>query len=311
MLSPSTMALRTVARVATALGIRVSSDLFDRWRGWFAPHLQPFSTTRLGVDAEGIGRPEAPTLDIRDTFHVYSDEGWTWLEEAEFVALSLRTRRALLHGRAATGRLRDLHDAARAIVEHHRSDSRIVWWPSVLRRVGNRPLVDYVENKLPPSRHRELTAATWARADRLLPRAVELAGTFPAASGPNCFGNVLAAAGVVEAAAWCGREPFEEWLDAHTRPVRGTTNDHLPGVVLVWRDHEGLAEHVSVTIGDGYVFNKPSQGWFSPRLVWTVQETIAASRYPGVTLSRYVMTTRPTSRAPKQDAVTRSPRVAR
>ncbi len=183
--SPSTMALRTVARVATALGIRVSSDLLDQWRGWFAPHLQPFSTTRLGVDAEGIGRPEAPTLDIRDTFHVYSDDGWTWLEEAEFVALSLRNRRALLHGRAATGRLRDLPDAARAIAEDHRIDSRIVWWPSVLRRVGDRPLVDYVENKLPPSRHREVTFATWARADRLLPRAVELAGTFPQRLGPT------------------------------------------------------------------------------------------------------------------------------
>jgi len=135
-----------------------------------------------------------------------------------------------------------------------------------------------------------VTSAIWARADRLLPRAADLAGTLPRESGPNCFGNVLAAAGAGEASDWSGREPFEEWLAAHTRPVRGTTRDHLPGVVLVWRNDDDLAEHAAVTIGDGYVFNKPSQGWFSPRMVWTVQETITASRYQGVTLSRYSMT---------------------
>jgi hypothetical protein len=54
-------------------------------------------------------------------------------------------------------------------------------------------------------------------------------------------------------------------------------------------NREGMAEHAAVTIGGGYVLNKPSQAWFSPRVVWTVQETIAASRYRGVTLSRYFM----------------------
>jgi len=73
--------------------------------------------------------------------------GW----KRRFIALRLRTRRALLHGRAATGRLRDLPDRARAIAEPERTDSRIVWWPRLLRRVGDRPLLDYVENKLPPA----------------------------------------------------------------------------------------------------------------------------------------------------------------
>lgn len=86
------------------------------------------------------------------------------------------------------------------------------------------------------------------------------------------------------------REPFEEWLAADTKPVYGTKRDNLPGVVLVWRNHDGLAEHSAVTIGGRYVFNKPSQGWFSPHLAWTVQETVAASRYQGATLSRYSMT---------------------
>lgn len=65
--------------------------------------------------------------------------------------------------------------------------------------------------------------------------------------------------------------------------------DQLPGIVLVWRTHQGWAEHTAVTIGDGYVISKPSQGWYSPHLVWTVPETIAASRYRGVILHRHGM----------------------
>lgn len=100
---------------------------------------------------------------------------------------------------------------------------------------------------------------------------------------------MLAAAGAGSASDWTQREPFEEWLAARTRPVHGTQRDHLPGVVLVWRNHDGLAEHAAVTIGDGYTLNKPSQGWFSPHLVWTAQETIAASRYKGAVLSRHLI----------------------
>lgn len=244
----------------------------------------------LGGDASQVGRPAEPSLSLRDTFHVYSDENWTWLEEPEFKAFDRRTKRALLHRRAATGRVRSLTGKARQIAESERIDSRIVWWPDLLRRVGDQPLVDYVENGLPPSRHREVTAAIWNGAGRLLPAAADLAGKFPASSGPNCFGNVLAAAGAGGASDWTQRDQFEEWLTTYTRPVRGTERDHLPEVVLVWRNHDGLAEHAGVTIGEGYTLNKPSQGWFSPHVVWTVSETIAASRYRGSTLSRYLMT---------------------
>lgn len=54
-------------------------------------------------------------MELRDTFHAYSDDNWTWLEEAEFVQLDLRTRRALLHGRAATGRVRGHRGVTSAI----------------------------------------------------------------------------------------------------------------------------------------------------------------------------------------------------
>lgn len=113
--------------MAEALGIRVTSDLLDRWRDWFGPQLQPFNTAHLGAGTAEIGRPAKPTLELRDTFHVYSDDDWTWLEEAEFADLDLKTRRALLQGRAATGRFGDFPDHLRSIAAPQRTDSRIVW----------------------------------------------------------------------------------------------------------------------------------------------------------------------------------------
>lgn len=252
--------------MTAALGIEVPPDLLGRWREWFAPQLQPFNTSHLGEDVAGLGRSAEATLSLRDTFHVYSDEDWTWLEQPEFTALDLPTKRALLRDRAATGRVSQLFDGDRALAKTIAVDSRIVWWPETLRQVGDQPLLDYAEDGLPPSRHREVTSAAWSSGKHLLPKAAGLAGKFPASSGPNCFGAVLAAAGAGSASDWTQREPFEEWLAACTQLVRGTQRDNLPGVVLVWRNHDGLAEHAAVTIGEGYALSKPSQGWFSPHL---------------------------------------------
>ncbi|HLT61298.1 MAG TPA: hypothetical protein VK020_08910 [Microlunatus sp.] len=165
-------------------------------------------------------------------------------------------------------------------------DSRIVWWPTLLHRAGDRPVLRFVAEGVRPSRHREVRRSVWTAAARLVPAAADLAGTFPDASGPNCFGTVLAAAGVPDVATeWIFPPRFEAWLAEHTEPVR----DARPGVVLVWRNAEGSAEHAAVTIGEGYALSKPSQAWCSPRLVWTVPETITASRYPGVRLHRYLI----------------------
>lgn len=275
--------------VTTVLGIEVPPALVERWRDWFAPALQPFPTRFLGGGGAGIGRSTEPALSVRDTFHVYDDPSWTWLEQPEFEALDRTTRRALLRGRPATGRVSDLPAPARSLAEDHVVDSRIVWWPGLLRRVGDRPLLDYVEHGLPASRHGEVPPAVWEQARVLLPGAEARAGTFPAASGPNCFGAVLAAVQDGSTADRSQREPFDLWLSTRTRPVRGTGHDHQPGVVLVWRDRDGQAEHAAVTLGGGYAFSKPSQGWFSPFVVWSVRETIAASRFHGGVLSRHAV----------------------
>jgi len=280
-------------RVVSVLGIRVAADLRERWREWFAPPLQPFRADRLRADIlrSMAWRRVEPTLEVLDTFHMYGGD-WVWLEEAEFVRLPLDIRRALLFRREATGRLAKLAGQQhRRVINSDRTDSRIVWWPSVLRRMGDdRPVLDYVLDGVIPSRHGEVASSVWTAASRKLPGAGDLAGRFPSGSGPNCFSNVMAAAGVSDAEfERIVREPFDAWLNEHTSPIRGTCHDHLPGVVLVWRNSEGQPDHAAVTIGDGYALNKPSQAWCSPRFVWTVPETIAAGRYHGLRLSRYLI----------------------
>lgn len=230
------------------------------------------------------------TVRARDDCHLVSVvvELPDWLEESEFTSLSLEVRRALLFRREALGRLGQLARSTRRIVESVRADSRVVWWPSLVRAAGDGPVLSYVEEGVRPSRHQEVDGTTWSGCHRLVPGAADLACTFAAMSGPNCFGTVMAAAGVARAESqWMLQEPFEQWLMNNAFPVRGTAYDHTPGVVLVWRDAAGLAAHAAVTIGDGYALSKPSQAWYSPRLVWTVPDTIKAARNRGIRLSRY------------------------
>lgn len=126
-------------------------------------------------------------------------------------------------------------------------------------------------------------ASVWRSAEAALPEVARLAGTFPDASGPNCFGSVMAAAGVAGAEAeWMMRQPFEEWL---ARSTAAGGRDENPGTVLVWRSAEG-AEHAAVTLGGGWAFHKPSQGWMSPRVVLTAADVVRSSRAQGLRLSR-------------------------
>lgn len=105
----------------------------------------------------------------------------------------------------------------------------------------------YVVEGRRASRHREITERAWADIDAVLPGAREIAGTFPRASGPNCFGAVLTAAGVDGAREeWMQREPIEAWLRERTRLLpRHDTDDGL-GVVHVWRNPDGPIDHAAL-----------------------------------------------------------------
>jgi hypothetical protein len=166
---------------------------------------------------------------------------------------------------------------------------RFVWWKSVLRDAATVVLPRIVSEDLGPSRHRAVPASVWAAVGDVLPNARELAGTFPAGSGPNCFGTVMAAAGVEGAAEeWMQRQPFDAWLDQRT--TRGG-RDEVPGTVLVWRDANRAVQHAAVTLGAGWALHKPSQSWMTPRKIRTTREILRSTRTPGWHLHRHTIRT--------------------
>jgi hypothetical protein len=149
-------------------------------------------------------------------------------------------------------------------------------------------MFEWIASSVRPSRHREVPGAVWNRVDAVLPDARRLAGAFPASgSGPNCFGAVMAAAGVTAARGVQIRpEPFEIWLDERTEPLTGVDHDDEPGIVFAWTEHGRLA-HATVSVGGGWMLSKPSQSWSSPTLIRTVREAVNSWRLPRTRLSRH------------------------
>jgi hypothetical protein len=58
--------------------------------------------------------------------------------------------------------------------------------------------------------------------------------------------------------------------------------------VLVWR-RDGAPFHAAVSIGDGWVLEKPSQDWHSPRAVATVADVVRTARAAGQRLERHTI----------------------
>jgi hypothetical protein len=203
------------------------------------------------------------------------------------MSLPQATRAALVraqvdHGRAAVPTVRRWRGVLGAELKSQADGHRFVWWKSLLQApYAAAVLPAVVSEDLNRSRHREVSS--WPSS--VLPRARALAGTWPDGSGANCFGTVMAAAGIEGAAStWMQREPFEAWLAENTTPGG---KDDVPGTVFVWRstsDH--LVQHAAVTLGGGFVLHKPSQAWSSPRKVRTVAEVRRASRTAGSRLER-------------------------
>ena len=271
----------------TVLAIDVSRGLLERWVDWLAPDEQPFFLTKKQAAEWGLPMDDdqEPTPEQRDTYRVYDVDRKaariSWLTEAAYSNLPKATRAALVraqvsHGRAAVPTVRrwsGVLDVRRQADGH-----RFVWWKSLLNEAAV-VLPRIVSEDLGPSRHAEVR--TWPAE---LPRARELAGTFPDGSGPNCFGTVMAACGVDGAdGVWMQREPFERWLAEHT-----TTGgrDDAPGTVFVWRNAGQAVQHAAITLGDGWMLHKPSQSWMSPRKVRTVGEVKRSTRTAGWRLQR-------------------------
>ncbi|MFI5732885.1 hypothetical protein ACIA49_22400 [Kribbella sp. NPDC051587] len=277
----------------TVLGIDVPPALLDKWVGWLAPDEQPFFLTPQQADELGLeGTAREPSFEDRDTFWSYavdkSASVIVWLSEAQFAALDKPVRAQLVraqvrHGRGSVPTVRKWQGVLGPELRAQADGHRFVWWKSLLAKHADEILPEIVSEDLGPSRHAEVTA--WPTA---FPRARELAGTFADGSGPNCFGTVMAAAGVEGAdTVWMVREPFEEWLATHTVP--GGRDDE-PGTVFVWRGGDQLVQHAAITIGDGWMLHKPAQSWRTPRKIRTVAEVRRSTRTAGWRLTRHRVT---------------------
>ena len=276
------------------LGIDVPGELVDRWRSYLAPDWQPFFVDRAD-EWDAPAPPTSTTLsdNLRDTYKTWrmtAKGQMVWLDEQSFMALGRRERARLVRSQAerkrgavpTVRRWKDRFDAPvlRAQADGH----RFVWWPSLLSEHPEEVLADQVLDGQPASRHDEVKASTWRAAERLLPRAKEIAGQFAMSSGPNCFGTTLAAAGLVDPTTCVVQEPFEEFLVS--RCTAGG-RDADAGTVLVWRDSDGVPVHSAITIGDGWALEKPAQTWWTPRVVLDVRQLIKANRWPGQRLERH------------------------
>lgn len=277
------------------LGIRVSADLQARWCDWLAPRSQPFLVS-VGTGPAGskiLNRSD----ELRDTYLLYgipSHLRLVWLDESGFRDLPRSERAGLVrqqvvYGRGLVPTVRAWSPVVGDAVREQADGRRFVWWRSLLRRHEEEVVTRFVTGNRRASRHAEVPKSVWKRVAERLPGARDLAGTFPDRSGQNCFGTVMAAAGVEGAERkWMLGEPFGAWLAARTRP--GGIDDE-PGTVLVWRNRDGDVDHAAVTLGDGYALHKPSQGWMSPTKVLSVREVKRSGAAPGLRLQRYQIVT--------------------
>lgn len=287
------------------LGVPVSVDLHTRWRRWLAPELQPFFVSNVRGFPKSRPGPPALGAELSHTYRTWRVDrslDILWLDEPTFLGMDRSKRAALVraqvgHRRGAVPSVRRWSNLLEPATLRSQGDGRrFVWWPSLVATNPHDVLARVVaaapegaEVDALPSRHREVAGVTWDRCQAKLPGAKRVAGSFPWSSGPNCFGTVMAAAGVTGAADECMLQPpFVAWLESACQPGG---HDDDPGTVLVWRDPEGVPVHAAVTIGDGWALEKASGEWWTPRAVRTVGDVIRASRARGQRLERHCITT--------------------
>jgi hypothetical protein len=285
------------------LGVDVDTELFDRWREWLAPAWQPFFVASRHRWPKTAPRDDPLSEELGHTYRTWRIDASLevlWLDEVAFLDLPRSDRTRLLreqirHGRGAVPSVRRWSDLVDPDLLRRQADGhRFVWWPTLVagrpREILERVICSAPDGSAPasrPSRHHAVPDDTWHACAGILPAARRIAGTFPPSSGPNCFGTVLAAAGVADTdLAGVLQAPFLCWLESSGR--RGG-RDEDPGTVLVWRDPDGLPVHAAVTIGGGWAIEKASAEWWTPRAVRPAREVIRATRSPGLHLERHAL----------------------
>lgn len=277
-------------RMEHVLNVAVTTPQLNRMSALLAPVQQPFWGPRmLLAETAAIVHATEPTKTTCDTFGRWGSsaaEPHVMLDEDTFSALPQPLRAQLIRAQVGVRNLVPTVRAWRELPEARlQADGhRFVWWPSLIQGHESQALRAFVEDDAQASRHDEVPASVWSACESALPRARVLSGTFALGEDANCFSTVLAAADPGAASEeWVLREPFEDFLSTRTRP--GGRDDE-PGTVMVWRSADQLVQHACITLGQGWVLNKPNQCWHSPRSVLSVRQAIVQSRAPGRHMSR-------------------------
>ena len=283
------------------LGIAVNVEVQSLWRRWLAPEMQPFYIDSLDRWPRSVPRGRSLSPELRHTYKTWRLDRsleTLWLDETTFLGMS-RTQRAelvrtqVVHGRGAVPTVRRWSDLLDPMTLRAQADGhRFVWWPSTIAsnpsKVLSRAVIaapDGGASDALPSRHQEVSTVTWRRCTAILPGAKQIVGSFPRSSGPNCFGTIMAAAGVPGAAQESMLQaPFLSWLGS---ACQREGRDEEAGIVLVWRDGKGAPIHAAVTIGDGWALEKASAEWWTPSAIRSVADVIRMSRLRGHRLERH------------------------
>lgn len=259
-------------------------------------------------------------LEARDayaTYRVAPEATWvTLLTDALLDDLVPETRRALLRAQWRLGRgqiydhgvARDLCGrsvAARAALTTGTFDMDAgdkvalqyrTWW-ALPEEVRRRWLCWFVAQECGDCGAAAPTEEQWAALDGRYRAVVRhLAGHFLSRSGPNCFSTTLAALAPDEAHAdaiarlWLHQTPFLRALEAQGFRQIGRVEgveECAPGMVLLWQDEGGVAQHACFVAGWGWVLNKDAQGWFVPRQLISLQRVVENWRDDKLTILAY------------------------
>lgn len=278
------------------LGCPVSEALLTSWSGLILCEAAPFffdDDPGLPHDALILSREAFSEnqfdLSLTDSYKLYrvsrEAKSVVFLTPTEFDALSSITQQSLLAAQVEFRRgqvypwkqvehlLESREVQSRSITVSDETylvpDTKI--WQALTDEVRARWLIAFVarENTL------ECLSGTLADADwpPAYPSVRALAGTFAARSGPNCFSTTLAAVThnpvTAETIAnfWLHQGTFFDGLSrrGYILTDEVVTDPDLHDAVLVWADQNGIAQHACYVIGNGFVLNKNTQAWYTPR----------------------------------------------
>jgi hypothetical protein len=288
------------------LNIPVSARLLRAWDNLFVSAVQPFYLPEdwptLGWAAALASQPlwkrselhsyHLP-MAVHDTLNLYEvtpEAMWVLLlDEQGFADLPAGTQAGLLDAQLAFRR--------GGVEQAERLGPPRVWWPGSWQALPPearwKRLKRFVEDDRLPCRRRELTSAHRRELRRRFPALMPMLGTFVPASGPNCLTSVMAAYGVPGTTnMWMHAPPFLRWLEraAVMSDSAETLHDVAQmGTVLVWRDAAGVVQHAALSLGEGWLFHKEAQGWFTPRQVVRLTDALGRWQHEGWSLSGYTL----------------------